>query len=106
MEATDEERDPPRDEEPDDDDSDRPSALQQAADDEAQRLQRGSTVSMLGAEVPTRVLGALGIFLLVFMLVYAALWALGGGLGLALGWIPAAAAGLVAIRLAGRSLWA
>ena len=90
----------------DEDESGRFGALQEAADDEAQRLQRGSSVSLLGAEVPVRVLAALGIFLLVFTVVYALLWALGGGLGLALGWIPAAAAGVVAIRLAGRTLWA
>jgi hypothetical protein len=80
--------------------------LRSTADAEVERLQRGRTISMLGAEVPVRVLIALGVFLVVFMVVWTGMWALGGGLGLALGWIPAAVIGAFAIRLTGQRAWA
>jgi hypothetical protein len=77
------------------------AGLRAAADAEADSLQRGPSVSLLGASVPVRALTALGIFVLVFMLVWVALWGLLGTLGLALGWIPAAGVGVLAIRLVG-----
>ena len=53
--------------------------------------------------MPKRVLIALGVFVVVFTVVYLALFGLLGGLGLALGWIPAAAVAFLAIQLVGRS---
>ena len=53
--------------------------------------------------MPARVLIALGVFVVVFTVVYLALFGLLGGLGLALGWIPAAAIAFLAIQLVGRS---
>ena len=100
-----EERNPPEDDEPDDDGPERLGELRATADDTSERLRGGSTVSLLGASVPTRSLLALAIFVLVFMIAWTVLWSLGGTAGLALGWIPAAAAGLVAIRLVARSAW-
>ena len=94
-----------RDDSPQDDEPGRFDEVRATADDTTERLQGGSTVSLLGAQVPVRVLLALGIFILVFMVAWTALWALGGTAGLGLGWIPAAAAGLVAVRLAARSAW-
>jgi hypothetical protein len=100
----DERVDSPQGEVPDDEPG-RFDELQSTADDTTGRLQGGSTVSLLGATVPVRALLALGIFILVFMIAWTVLWSLGGTAGLALGWIPAAAAGLVAIRLVARSAW-
>ena len=89
-----------------DDEPGRVDGLQAAAEAETDRLQRGRTVSLLGNQVPARVLIALGIFVVVFMIVWAALWALGGGLALALGWIPAAVVGAFAIRVTNQTVWA
>lgn len=94
-----------RDGEPDADDGDPLVKLRTSAATETSRLQRGQTVSLFGASLPVRVLAALGIFVLVFMLVWIALWGLLGGIGLALGWIPAAVVALLAIKLIGRSVW-
>ncbi len=74
-----------------------------SAESETSRLQQGPTVSILGDAVPKRVLIALGVFVVVFTVVYLALFGLLGGLGLALGWIPAAAIAFLAIQLVGRS---
>src|SRR5215217_6235367 len=100
MPDTEEPEDPPVDEDGEDDEPGRVDELRTTAEGEIGSLQRGRTVPFLGASVPVRVLVALGIFVLVFTLVWLVLWALGGTLGLALGWIPAAFAGVLAIRLA------
>ena len=110
MPANDEQPDPiadrSRDGEADGDDPNPLAKLRASAESETSRLQRGPTVSILGASLPARVLMALGVFVLVFMLVLMALWGLLGGIGLALGWIPAAVVALLAIQLVGRSVWA
>ena len=62
-------------------------------------LDSGPKVSLLGAEVSRRTLLALGAFVLVFLLVWIALWGVFGGIGLALGWIVAMAAGGAAVWL-------
>ena len=89
--------------EPDGEDDGRLSEARALAESQADRLQEGRTVSLFGAAVPVRVLIALGVFVLVFMLVWTALWGLAGGIGLALGWIPATLAGMLAVGLVGRS---
>ncbi len=92
-----------RGDESDGDDSDLLAKLRASAESETSRLQRGPTVSILGTSLPARVLMAMGVFVLAFTLVYLALWGLLGGLGLALGWIPATVVALLAIQLVGRS---
>ena len=72
------------DSEPDSEDADPLAQVRASAETETNRLQRGRTVSLLGASVPARVLVALGVFVLVFMLVWMAAWGLLGGIGLAL----------------------
>lgn len=94
---------PDGDDQPDGDDSDLFTQFRASAESETSRLQRGPTVSLLGGSVPARVLIALGVFVVVFTVVYLALFGLLGGLGLALGWIPAAAVAFLAIQLVGRS---
>ncbi len=76
------------------------SELRERAEREGERLQQGPGVEMLGGKVPYRVLVAIAIFVVVFLLVWVGLWAALGGLGLGLGWILAALAGLAAVKLA------
>jgi hypothetical protein len=102
MPETDEETREETGEEPERGDSGRFAEVRATAEDEAARLQEGSTVPMLGARVPVRVLVAIAVFVVVFMLVWAAFWGLAGGLGLALGWIPAAVVGAFAIAVFNR----
>jgi multisubunit Na+/H+ antiporter MnhB subunit len=102
MPETDEETSEETDREPEQDESGLLAEVRTTAEDEATRLQAGSSVPLLGARMPVRVLVALAVFVTVFTIVWAAVWGLAGGLGLALGWIPAAAGGLFAIALAGR----
>lgn len=66
---------------------------------QARALDSGPKVSILGGEVSRRTLLALGVFVLVFLLVWIALWGVFGGVGLALGWILATAAGGAAVWL-------
>ncbi len=68
----------------------------------ARALYSGPTVSILGGEVSRRTLLALGTFVLVFLLVWIALWGVFGGVGLVLGWIVATAAGGAAVWLLAR----
>jgi hypothetical protein len=73
--------------------------LREEAGGDAEALNRGGTVRMLGADVPSRVLVAIGIFVAVFVLVYLLAWTVLGGLGLALGWILAMVVGSLAVKL-------
>lgn len=73
------------------------------AEREANSVMQGPKVSLFGAELPKRALIALAVFVAAFTLVWVALWAALGGIGLALGWIPAAALGWLAVRLVLRS---
>ena len=73
---------------------------------EAERLQRGPAVSFFGNPLPVRTLVALLVFLIVFMLVWVGLWAAMGGIGLGLGWIPAAVLGALAVGVWGHAVWA
>ena len=57
---------------------------------------------MFGGEVSHRTLLALGAFVVVFLLVWLALWGVFGGAGLVLGWIPATVAGGAAVWLLAR----
>jgi hypothetical protein len=75
----------------------------EAADREARRLQDGPGITFLGGQISYRALAAIGIFIAAFMLVWVVLWAGMGGVGLGLGWIPAAAAGVAAVWLFSRS---
>ena len=63
---------PGGDDEPDGDDSGPFAQFRASAESETSRLQRGPTVSMLGDSVPKRVLIALGVFVVVFTVVYLA----------------------------------
>ena len=69
---------------------------------EARPLQRGEAVNSPFGPLPKRSLAAMGLMLAVAVVVYLILWALLGTLGLLLGWIPAAALGLLAAREVGR----
>jgi hypothetical protein len=101
--------------EPDDRDTakveanDAPGAKEGEADDEPgareeaaaaiEPLAEGSTLSLGFAEVPTRSLAAMAIFVGVFMVAWMILWAAAGGIGLGLGWILAAGLGALAVKL-------
>ena len=89
--------------EPDTDDSEHGAAVLDVAEAEVERLQGESSISLFGAEVSTRLLAAMAIFVAVFVLVWIGLWALLGGIGLGLGWLLAAAVALLAVRLFGGS---
>lgn len=80
--------------------------LRAEAGTEADRLQRGRAISFFGNPLPVRTLVALAVFVVVFMAVWAALWAAMGGVGLGLGWIPAAVLGALAVGVWGRTVWA
>jgi hypothetical protein len=75
----------------------------EAADREARRLQEGPGITLFGGQISYRALIAIGIFIAAFMAVWVVLWAGMGGVGLGLGWIPAAAAGVAAVGLFSRS---
>ncbi|MGI9020495.1 MAG: hypothetical protein ACR2G3_07285 [Solirubrobacterales bacterium] len=76
----------------------------QQARDELGRLEQGRHVTIPGADVPIRGLVAMGIFVVAFMAVWMLLWAVAGGAGLGLGWIPAAlVAGAVVVLYARRA---
>ena len=75
------------------------------AEEEAARLQGGSQIAFFGGTLPVRGLVAMGLFLVIFMIAWVGLWAALGGLGLALGWIPAALVAVAAVVLIGRALW-
>jgi hypothetical protein len=87
------------DEAQEDADDSRGSELVEAADREARSLQQGRSVSLLGGEIPLRVLAAFAIFIAVFVAVLLALWAALGGVGLALGMIVGALVGALAVKL-------
>ena len=77
-------------------------ALGQAAEQAAgvlDRLQEGPKFSLGFAEFPVRILVAVGLFIAVFMAAWMLLWAVGGGAGLALGWLLAMAVGALAVKL-------
>ena len=75
------------------------SELRDVAARDGRRLQEGPALELLGGRLPYRVLISMAIFVVVFMLVWVGLWAVLGGLGLGLGWIVAALAGLLAVKL-------
>jgi hypothetical protein len=75
----------------------------EAADREARSLQEGPGITLFGGEISYRTLAAIGIFIAAFMAVWVVLWAGMGGVGLGLGWIPAAAAGVAAVWMFSRS---
>ena len=89
-----------RDEEQGDADDLEETSEEAQADLEA--LNEGRSISIMGTELPVRVLVAMGIFLAVFMAIWMLLWAAAGGAGLGLGWIVATVAGAVAVRLYSR----
>jgi hypothetical protein len=79
---------------------DEPSELDRItakANRELRAWTEGPSFRFLGGELPIRALAAFGIFIAAFTVVYLALWALLGGLGLALGWIVAALAGAAVV---------
>ena len=88
------------------DDSNTAEEVAATAGREGRPLLEGSSISLFGGELPHRTLLAIGVFVVVFMLVWVALWGLVGGWGLGLGWIIAAAVGALAVWLLTRSLWA
>jgi hypothetical protein len=75
------------------------------AEREARPLLGGSGVSLFGGEIPYRALIAIAIFVAVFTVVLVGLWALLGGIGLALGWIVALVVGALAVWFVSRSAW-
>ena len=70
----------------------------QRAERELRPLQGGRRIRFLGEELPVRAIAAIGVFVFAFMVVWLLLWAVLGGIGLGLGWIPAALAGAWAGR--------
>ena len=76
--------------------------LAQEARDDLERLQKGRHLAVPGAELPIRVVIALGIFVVAFMAVWMLLWAAAGGIGLGLGWILAAIVAGVVVALYAR----
>ncbi len=69
---------------------------------EMEPLQEGETIdSPLGA-LPTRSLVAMGLMVAVSVAVFFIAWGVFGTAGLVLGWLPAAALGLLAAREYGR----
>jgi ferric-dicitrate binding protein FerR (iron transport regulator) len=76
--------------------------LMQRLERESEPLQRGEALETPLGPLPLRSLAAIGLFVAVAVAVYLVLWALLGTLGLLLGWIPAAALGLLAARELGR----
>ena len=76
--------------------------LRENADREARRLGEGPGITLFGGKIPYRTLLAIAVFVGVFLLVWVPLWAALGGVGLGLGWIPAAAAGAAAVWLLAR----
>jgi hypothetical protein len=75
----------------------------EAVDREVSTFQQGPGPRLFGGVLPVRALIAIALFVVVFVAVWMAFWALAGGLGLALGWIPAALVGALAVVIAGRS---
>ena len=69
---------------------------------EARHIRGGEALDSPLGPLPKRSLAAMGLMLAVAVVVYLILWALLGTLGLLLGWIPAAAGGLLAARELGR----
>ena len=69
---------------------------------EAEPFQRGDAIDSPFGPLPKRSLGGMAIMVIVAVVVYVAIWALLGTLGLLLGLIPAAALGLLAAREWGR----
>ena len=74
--------------------------LGEAAEGEASRVLGCRTISLFGSPLPVRAVVAVALFAVVFVLVWLAAWALLGGIGIALGWIPAAILAWLAVRLA------
>jgi hypothetical protein len=77
-------------------------SLLETVERESEPLRRGDAYDTLLGPLPVRSLAAMGVMIAVAVAVYALLWALLGTLGLLLGWIPAAALGLLAARELGR----
>jgi hypothetical protein len=73
--------------------------LRETAERDGKRLQEGPALEMFGGRLPYRTLASMALFVVVFLLVWVGLWAALGGLGLGLGWIVAALAGLLAVKL-------
>jgi len=69
---------------------------------ESEPLQRGDALDTPLGPLPVRSLIAMAAMLAVSVVVYLLAWALLGGIGLLLGWIPAAALGFLAAREVGR----
>ena len=70
------------------------------AEREGEKLQRGPTLPFFAGPLPMRALVAMGIFVAAFLAAWLILWALFGTIGLALGWILAAALGFLAVKAA------
>ena len=65
-----------------------------------ERLQEGRRVNLPGdAELPTRSLAAIAIFIVVFVAVYMLCWVLIGTIGLAIGLIVGLVAAALAVKL-------
>jgi hypothetical protein len=73
--------------------------LGEEAAEDARRLHGGGAVGILGARVPVRMIGAISVFVGVFVLVYLLTWAALGDIGLAVGFILAAIVAVIAVKL-------
>lgn len=71
-------------------------------DRESEPLQQGRKLDSPLGPLPVRSLAAMAAMVVVAVVVYLIAWALFGTLGLVLGWIPAAALGLLAAREVGK----
>ncbi|MFL5870825.1 MAG: hypothetical protein ACJ75R_07065 [Solirubrobacterales bacterium] len=85
--------------------TDRLGNVMEPVERETRVFQRGPGLALFGGVVPVRTMIALGVFVFAFVVVWMAFWAIAGGLGLALGWIPAALVGVLAVLLLGRWAW-
>lgn len=71
-------------------------------EEESAPLHEGEAIDTRLGPLPVRSMAAMAAMLLVAVVVYLVAWGLFGGVGLLLGWLPAAALGLLAAREVGR----
>lgn len=64
-----------------------------------ERLQRGRRLKLPAAVLPARSLGAMAIFIAVFVVVYLLTWAALGTIGVAVGFFAGAVVGALAVKL-------
>lgn len=89
-----------------DEEDDRPGVVarnldelgEEAAED-GRALQRGRSIEIFGTSLPLRLIGAISVFVGVFVGVYLLTWAALGDIGLAVGLFLAAIVAVIAVKL-------